>query len=97
MLKDEGYSPLRPSAEHEASDGDCESVGLVRSQQEPSPRKKSARRQLLWGIIALLASNVACLLLGGLLGRRTVDLDSSCAAYTTQYCTCLYCGRCPMG
>ncbi len=90
LSQKEGYSPIPPQSPHGegSSDEDCESVQFIASQRRSScPR--SNRRLLLLGAVLLILSNCVSLLAGGLIGRKTVDLDRSCAAYTTQYCAIL--------
>lgn len=88
LSKKEGYSPIPPQSPHGgegSSDEDCESVQLLATQRHSSSSRSNGRLLLL-GAVLLILSNGVSLLAGGIVGRKTVDLDSSCAAHTTQYC-----------
>jgi hypothetical protein len=69
--------PLAASLESSDEEGDYSTT----------PRRSRARRwPVIWAAIVLAVSNIFSASIGAYLGRRSVDLDATCAAYTTQYC-----------
>jgi hypothetical protein len=71
-----------------AGDSDIDDTSDSRQRHDATrQRHKSQRSVYLALITALVVITSTCSgLLGAYLGRRTGDLDPTCAAYTTQYC-----------
>jgi hypothetical protein len=87
--KGEDYAPLHSQPEtDDGSEGDCEATGLIGAVKKTPSRQRSNRWAILLGVVLLVVSNGVSVFVGGLLGRKTVDLDESCSAYTVQYCAC---------
>lgn len=84
----DNYTPMHARSDYSLDGSEEDAVPFLHPQSQPpaSPSRRS-RTYLLLGVVLLVLSNLVSLLIGGFVGLNTVDLDRSCAAHTTQYCT----------
>ena len=85
----EQYAPTHSRSEHSLDGSEEDSIPFLHPESRPSASaSRCGRRYVLLGVVLLVLSNVLSLLIGGFVGRKSVNLDRSCAAHTTQYCRC---------
>jgi hypothetical protein len=84
----DNYTPMHARSDYSLDGSEEDAVPFLHPQsQPPASPSRCSRTYLLLGVVLLVLSNLVSLLIGGFVGLNTVDLDRSCAAHTTQYCT----------
>lgn len=79
--KNAEYAPLHRESDH-FEDVD-EALGPSHIEV---PLSKPRKRSFVLISLAWVFSSILFAFLGGIAGRKLLDMDKRCAAYTTQYC-----------